>query len=103
MPLPEIVHTPQSQYSRREFLVASTALVFSGRPLAQSSSATREPVIDIHQYIVYNDRTVEQLIAHQRTMGVNTTVLLPTGDRGEGHPGGSGDHEAVLELCRTHP
>ena len=60
-------------------------------------------MIDIHQHIVYNDRTVEQLIAHQRTMGVTTTVLLPTGDRGEGHPGGSGDHEAVLELCRTHP
>jgi len=27
---------------------------------------------------------------------------MPTGDRGEGRPGGSGDHEAVLELCRTH-
>jgi predicted TIM-barrel fold metal-dependent hydrolase len=89
-------------HSRREFLVASTAALFSGRPHAQSSSATREPVIDIHQHIVYNDRTVEQLIAHQRTMGVTTTVLMPTGDRGEGHPGGSGDHEAVLELCRTH-
>jgi hypothetical protein len=105
MPLSEIAALTrvQSEYSRREFLVASTALVFLGRPLAQSSSATREPVIDIHQHIVYNDRTVEQLIAHQRTMGVTTSVLMPTGDRGEGHPGGSGDHEAVLELCRTHP
>jgi predicted TIM-barrel fold metal-dependent hydrolase len=105
MPLSEIAALPRahSEYSRREFLVASTALAFSGRPVAQSSSATREPVIDAHQHIVYNDRTVEQLIAHQRTMGVTTSVLMPTGDRGEGHPGGSGEHEAVLELCRTHP
>lgn len=94
---------PRSEYSRREILAASTAFLFSGRPLAQSRSSTREPVIDIHQHIVYRDRTVEQLIAHQRTMGVSTSVLMPTGDRGEGHPGGSGDHEAVLALCRTHP
>ena len=105
MPLSRIAAPPrvQSEYSRREFLAASTALLFSGPLLAQSSSLPREPVIDIHQHIVYNDRTVEQLIAHQRTMGVSTSVLMPTGDRGEGHPGGSGDHEAVLELCRTHP
>lgn len=93
----------QSGYSRRELLAVSTALLFSGRLHAQSSSPPREPIFDIHQHIVYNDRTVEQLIAHQRTMGVTTSVLMPTGDRGEGHAGGSGDHQAVLELCRTHP
>jgi predicted TIM-barrel fold metal-dependent hydrolase len=105
MPLPHAAHTRcrRSAYSRREVLAASTAFLFSGRLLAQSSSETRETVIDIHQHIVYNDRTVEQLIAHQRAMGVSTSVLMPTGDRGAGHPGGSGDHEAVLELCRTHP
>jgi predicted TIM-barrel fold metal-dependent hydrolase len=105
MPLPETAPMPRGriEYSRREFLAVSTAPVFSGRLLGQSNSQAREPVIDIHQHIVYNDRTVQQLIAHQRTMGVTTSVLLPTGDRGEGHPGGSGDHEAVLELCRTHP
>jgi predicted TIM-barrel fold metal-dependent hydrolase len=90
------------EYSRREILAASTAFLFSGR-LAGQSTPTAEPVIDIHQHIVYNDRTVEQLIAHQRTMGVTTSVLLPTGDRGEGHPGGSGDHEGILALCRAHP
>ena len=100
-----MAHLPRgpTEYSRRELLAASIALLFSERQLAQSSSSTAESVIDIHQHIVYNDRTVEQLITHQRTMGVTTTVLMPTGDRGEGHPGGSGDHEAVLELCRTHP
>jgi predicted TIM-barrel fold metal-dependent hydrolase len=105
MPLLERAAIPcgKSEYSRREVLAASAAVFFSGRILAQSSPSTREPVIDIHQHIVYGDRTVEQLIAHQRAMGVTTSVLLPTGDRGEGHPGGSGDHEAVLELCRTHP
>src|SRR5262245_11054824 len=105
MPLSKVapISSGHSEYSRREILAASTVFLFSGRLLAQSSSSTREPVIDIHQHIVYNDRTVEQLIAHQRTMGVTTSVLMPTGNRGAGHPGGSGDHEAVLELCRTHP
>jgi len=105
LPFPQAAAIPccRSKYSRREILAASTAFFFSGRLFAQSSSSTREPVIDIHQHIVYNDRTAEQLIAHQRTMGVSTSVLMPTGDRGAGHPGGSGDHEAVLELCRSHP
>src|SRR5688572_934782 len=96
MPSPKIASIPRgkTEYSRREFLAVSTAPVFSRRLLGQANSQAREPVIDIHQHIVYNDRTVEQLIAHQRTMGVTTSVLMPTGDRGKGQPGGSGDHEA---------
>ena len=38
-----------------------------------------EPIIDIHQHTDYSGRTDEQLIAHQRKMGVTHTVLLPAG------------------------
>ena len=60
------------QLSRRQFLlVASTAL------LARADEP--EPVIDIHQHTDYSGRNDEQLIAHQRKMGVTHTVLLPAG------------------------
>lgn len=38
-----------------------------------------EPIIDIHQHTNYSGRSHEKLIAHQRTMGVTTTILLPSG------------------------
>lgn len=36
-----------------------------------------EPIIDIHQHTFYSGRTDTQLINHQKTMGVTTTVVLP--------------------------
>ena len=62
-----------------------------------------EPIIDVHQHVLYAGRKDEGLTAHQRTMGVTTSVLMPSGDRGPGHPGGSGEHEAVLSLSRALP
>jgi predicted TIM-barrel fold metal-dependent hydrolase len=38
-----------------------------------------EPIIDIHQHTHYLSRTDDELMAHQRAMGVTTTVLLPAG------------------------
>ena len=40
-----------------------------------------EPVIDIHQHTNYSGRTDEELVAHQRRMGVTKTVLLPAGSK----------------------
>ena len=62
-------------FSRREFLV--TAATAAGA-FAFAEDAP-EPVIDIHQHTDYAGRTDEQLIAHQRTMGVTHTILLPAG------------------------
>jgi predicted TIM-barrel fold metal-dependent hydrolase len=39
----------------------------------------QEPIIDIHQHTHYSGRTDEQLLNHQRTMGIHTTFLLPAG------------------------
>jgi uncharacterized protein len=64
-----------SAFSRREFLVTSASAA-AAVAIAQDAP---EPVIDIHQHTDYSGRTDEQLIAHQRTMGVTHTILLPAG------------------------
>ena len=61
--------------SRRDFLFTAASAAAS---LAIADDAP-EPVIDIHQHTDYSGRTDEQLVAHQRTMGVTHTILLPAG------------------------
>lgn len=93
-------------FSRRDFLrctaLAAASAVVS-RPLSAAASSAAEPIIDVHQHVQYSGRSDEALVRHQRTLGVTTSVLMPSGDRGEGHPGGSGEHAAVVALCREHP
>jgi predicted TIM-barrel fold metal-dependent hydrolase len=98
-----------SPLSRREFLSATAFL--AAAPLA--SAAEAEPVIDIHQHTNYSGRTDQQLLAHQRAMGVTTTILLPAGrgmDRPSTHAGKSnglaaqcGGNQTVLDFARAHP
>lgn len=85
---------PLEEQNRRKFLknsvLAGTGVVLSAgmaQPLFASASSqdmhspakAGEPIIDIHQHIFYHGRTDEQLLAHQKAMGVTTTVLLPAG------------------------
>jgi uncharacterized protein len=62
--------------SRRDFLL-STAAAATGLALAQD--AAPEPILDVHQHVDYSGRTDEQMLAHQRKMGVTHTILLPAG------------------------
>jgi predicted TIM-barrel fold metal-dependent hydrolase len=75
---------------RREFLtVSAAAFVRLGLPpveavglrqgSGQRADASAEAIIDIHQHVGYNGRADEALLAHQRTMGATTTILLPAG------------------------
>jgi predicted TIM-barrel fold metal-dependent hydrolase len=67
--------------SRREFL-ASTGLLLAGSALSLNvlgASKKAEPIIDIHQHTDYHGRTDAEMLAHQRAMGVTTTILLPAG------------------------
>ena len=67
--------------SRRGFLT-STGLLLAGGGLTFGQTAgfsAEEPIIDIHQHTDYMGRTDAQLIAHQKAMGVTTTILLPAG------------------------
>ena len=81
-----------SELSRRAFL-ATTAVALL---------RAAEPVIDIHQHTNYAGRTDDQLIAHQRTMGVTHTVLLPAGSL-YGLDAEAGGNESVVELAERHP
>jgi len=89
-----------STFSRRNFLFTSAAA--AAGTLAHVESATAEPVIDIHQHTDYSGRTDEQMIAHQRTMGITHTVLLPAGRFYQLEAGASGN-DRVQEVARQHP
>jgi predicted TIM-barrel fold metal-dependent hydrolase len=69
---------------------------------ALAPAAKGEEIIDIHQHTDYSGRTDEQLIAHQRTMGVTKTVLLPAGSR-YGLAAGCGGNDSVLAIAKAHP
>ena len=63
---------------------------------------TNEPLIDIHQHTPYSGRTADELVAHQRKMGITKTILLPAG-RKYGLAAGAGGNDECLELCRRYP
>src|SRR6476661_2459467 len=72
--------------SRREFL-AGTGILLTGVMLKLKgfsgiggvAEIKKEPIIDIHQHMHYHERTDEQMLAHQKAMGITTTILLPSG------------------------
>lgn len=70
--------------TRRKFLSASVAtLAAGGCRLSDHAASTKapraEPILDIHQHLPYSGRTGEELLKHQKLMGVTHTVLLPAG------------------------
>ena len=65
--------------SRREFVQrAATATCLAGAVSGDAADA-KEPIIDIHQHTHYHGRSDQQMIAHQRAMGITKTILLPAG------------------------
>jgi predicted TIM-barrel fold metal-dependent hydrolase len=94
--------------SRRNF-IASTGLLVAGATLkvkgANLFARSAEPTIDVHQHTDYAGRTNEQLFAHQKTMGVTTTVLLPAGhdisygSTNYGYSNGLQVHATANEAC----
>ena len=104
-------------FSRRDFLAASVSgsmLVHSTLAQGADEPTSAEPIIDIHQHTTYRERTSAQLMAHQQTMGVTQTILLPAGSSvkrpstGDGvHNGlggvGAGGNETALTLSRQYP
>ncbi len=61
-----------------------------------------EPIIDLHQHTHYSGRPDEVLVAHQRTMGITRTVLLPAGSR-LGLAANTHGNESVRDLAREYP
>lgn len=63
-----------SNRSRREFL--ADVPVFAAAAFWQAP-ASAEPILDLHQHVLYSGRTAEQMLAHQMHYQIKTTVLLP--------------------------
>ena len=83
-----------SAISRRTFLGTAGA--------ALAGAAETESIIDLHQHTPYTGRNDEELVAHQRKMGVTRTVLLPAGSKYE-LAAGAGGNDRVVALARAYP
>ncbi len=106
-------HFLASSVSRAaSFAIASCGVSVATRVATAANDA--EPIIDIHQHTNYAGRSDEQLIAHQRKMGVTQTILLPSGSAvqrastNDGRYNGlggvsAGGNESVLLVARHHP
>jgi predicted TIM-barrel fold metal-dependent hydrolase len=66
---------------RRQFLAASSLTLLGLRVQAGLADPFEpaDPIIDIHQHLGYSGRPDDVLLAHQRAIGVTTTILLPAG------------------------
>ncbi len=110
-----------SNCTRREF-IRQGALAAAGAGLAiiatedvRGGNFAKDPehIIDIHQHTDYHGRTHEQLISHQRAMGVTRTILLPSGrsvSSASTHDGvsnglqaGATGNEVCYALARQYP
>src|SRR5512138_2253441 len=79
--------------TRRDFLFSAAAALPQGQP---------ERIIDIHQHTNYSGRSDADLIAHQRTMGVSLTVLLPAGSK-YGLAADAGGNDTVVAIAKQYP
>jgi predicted TIM-barrel fold metal-dependent hydrolase len=61
--------------SRREFLSASSVALLG----LAAQGFQGDAIVDIHQHVGYSGRPDDVLVAHQRAMGITTTILLPAG------------------------
>jgi predicted TIM-barrel fold metal-dependent hydrolase len=80
--------------NRRAFLAMATAGVLAAQDDIQ--------VIDIHQHTPYSGRGPDELVSHQRGMGVTRTVLLPAGRR-LGLAADAGGNDVVWALRDRYP
>jgi predicted TIM-barrel fold metal-dependent hydrolase len=101
-------------FTRRRFLVSTTAAIATGCLLRDAGAAdTKDPIIDIHQHTHYHGRTDEQMLRHQRAMGITTTILLPAGKpvtrpstrdgKANGLAARTGGNDTVMKIARKYP
>ena len=93
--------------NRREFLASAgglAALSCGASDIAdpEGVGGNADAVIDFHQHTNYKGRTDEELVAHQRTMGADLTVLLPAGSR-FGLAADAFGNDSVVTLAKRFP
>ena len=98
----------------RRYFIAGSGIFLAGSALNLKGSVLTadEPIIDIHQHTDYAGRSQDKMLAHQRMMGVTTTILLPAGrplNYGSTHYGLSnglqvkaGGNEICYQYAREH-
>ena len=92
---------------RREFLTSVSAAV-AGVGCGSGPEPQGEPepsvglTVDFHQHTNYTGRSDDELVAHQRKMGVDLTVLLPAGSR-YGLAAEAFGNESVVALAERFP
>jgi uncharacterized protein len=91
----------QGSVSRRSFIASAGAAVCAGLA-GDVDAVAAEPIIDIHQHTHYSGRSDEDLIAHQRRMGVTKTVLLPAGSK-YGLEADAWGNDSVVALAKRLP
>lgn len=79
---------------RRTFLLGAAA--------ATATAQDNIPIIDIHQHTNYSRRPDDNLIMHQRKMGIAKTILLPAG-RKYGLAADAGGNDTVVAIARQYP
>ena len=85
---------------RRTFLAAMGTA--AGNSLLPVAGAVAETIIDLHQHTHYSGRSDENLIAHQRKMGITKTVLLPAGSQ-HGLEADAWGNDSCLALVKKYP
>lgn len=100
--------------SRRDFIHRSALGACACGAIQPLTAATpSEPIIDIHQHVHYHGRSSQQMIAHQRAMGISKTILLPAGrpkvrkstrgGRSNGLAAKVAGNEAALDVVKQNP
>jgi len=86
--------------SRRAFIVSAAVAGCGslGRPVLPA----QEPIIDLHQHTHYSGRSDDELVAHQRKLGITRTVLLPAGSK-LGLDADCYGNDSVVSLSRRYP
>ena len=79
-----------------------TRRTFLATAAAASPAAADEPILDIHQHTHYSGRTDEELVAHQRTMGIKKTILLPAGSK-YGLAADAWGNDSCVALAKKYP
>jgi predicted TIM-barrel fold metal-dependent hydrolase len=101
--------------TRRQFVSGASAMLAGSmlRDRGFGAEAGKPEIVDIHQHTNYHGRSDADLIAHQKAMGVSTTILLPAGSDALGastHNGKSFGlaarvlgNSAAYRLVQEHP
>ena len=78
---------PRSEFLKKSSLASIGSILGISIPSllitscsSKSSFVELESIIDIHQHLPYGSRTNEQMLEHQRSLGITKSILLPAGN-----------------------